>query len=115
MKSEHVPLLELGPFLSRRWSWMLNNLMALRDRIGDDRFADIQYGELVKDPLAQARRIFARMGRPMTSADHEAMEAWLARNGRDNRPPHIYDLETYGLTEDILKSDFAAYRAKYLI
>ena len=115
MKSDHMPLRELGPFLSRRWSWMLNNFMALRERIGDDRFVDIQYQDLVKDPLAQAKTIFARMGRPMTAADEAAIGTWLGENKRDKRPPHVYDLETYGLTEDILKSDFAAYRAKYIV
>ena len=43
-----------------------------------------------------------------------AIRAWLDNNRRDKRPPHVYDLETYGLTEDILKRDFALYRAKYL-
>jgi hypothetical protein len=54
------------------------------------------------------------MGRPMTREDEAAIEAWLDRNKRDQRPPHVYDLETYGLTEELLKSDFAAYRAKYV-
>jgi hypothetical protein len=115
MKSDHVPLTELGPFISRRWSWMLHNLMALRDRIGDDRFVDLQYQDLVDAPLDQARKVYDKMGRAMTAADEAAIRAWLADNPRDKRPPHIYDLETYGLTEDLLKRDFAAYRAKYVV
>jgi hypothetical protein len=114
MKSEHVPLHELGPFLSHRWSWMLNNLMALRDRIGDARFVDIQYQDLLDAPLEQARKIYARIGRDMTAADTAAIAGWLEENKREKWSPHIYDLETYGLSEDILKSDFAAYRAKYV-
>jgi hypothetical protein len=114
MKSDHVPLRELGPFISRRWSWMLHNLMALRDRIGDERFVDIQYQDLLEHPLEQARQIYRRMGRDMTAADEAAMTNWLEENRREKRSPHVYDLETYGLTEDILKTDFAAYRQKYV-
>ena len=114
MKSDHVPLLELGPFISRRWSWMLHNLMALRERIGDERFVDIQYQDLLERPLEQARQIYRKMGRAMTEADEAAMANWLEENRREKWSPHIYDLEAYGLTEDILKTDFAAYRRKYV-
>jgi hypothetical protein len=114
MKSDDVPLRELGPFLSKRWSWMLHNLMALRERIGDDRFVDIQYEDLLTAPLDQVRRIFQKIGRDMTPEDETALKSWLDDNKREKRSPHIYDLETYGLTEELLKSDFAAYRAKYV-
>ena len=114
MKSDHVPLKELGPFLSRRWSWMLHNLMEVRARVGNARFVDIQYADLLKAPLDQARRIFTAMGREMSPADEAAMQTWLDENKREKWSPHVYDLETYGLTEDLLKRDFAAYRAKYV-
>lgn len=114
MKSDEVPLRELGPFLSRRWSWMLRNLMDLRERIGDERFVDIQYADLLSAPLEQARRIFRAMGRDMNPADEAAVQTWLAENKREKWSLHVYDLETYGLTEELLKFDFAAYRAKYV-
>lgn len=114
MKSDHVPLQELGPFISRRWSWMLHNLMDLRERIGDERFVDIQYQDLLERPLEQAGKIYRKMGRQMTQADEAAIANWLEENRREKWSPHIYDLETYGLTEAILKTDFAAYRRKYV-
>jgi hypothetical protein len=115
MKSDQVPLTELGPFISRRWSWMLNNLMVLRERIGNDRFVDIQYQDLLTAPLEEARRVYRRMGREMNTADEAAIRTWLDENRREKWSPHMYDLETYGLTEDLLKRDFAAYRAKYVV
>jgi hypothetical protein len=114
MKSDDVPVKELGPFISGRWARLLDGLIALRERIGDDRFIDLHYQDLVDAPMEQARKVFAKMGRAMTPADEAAIAGWLAENPRDKRPPHIYDLETYGLTEDLLKRDFARYRAKYL-
>jgi hypothetical protein len=114
MKSDDVPLRELGPFISRRWSWMLHNLMTLRERIGDARFVDIQYQDLLERPLEQARRIYQKIGREISPADEAAMAKWLEENKREKWSPHVYDLDTYGLTEDMLKSDFAAYRAKYV-
>jgi hypothetical protein len=54
------------------------------------------------------------LGRKPTLEDDAAMEQWLIDNKRDKWAPHIYDLETYGLSEDIIKSDFARYRAKHI-
>jgi hypothetical protein len=51
----------------------------------------------------------------MTPEDESAMRTWLAANGRDNRPSHQYSLEQFGLSADQLKSDFAAYRERFIL
>jgi hypothetical protein len=113
MKSDKIDPKSVGAFASKRWSWMTHNLMALRDRIGDDRFVDVQYQDLLDRPLNEARRIYDRLGRKMTEKDEQAIGQWLAENKREKWSPHVYDLETYGLTEATIKSDFAGYRARY--
>ena len=85
-----------------------------RERIGDDRFIDIQYEDLTGDEMGVMRTVFDRMGQPMRPEDEAAMEQHRIDNKRDKWAPHIYDLETYGLSEEIIKSDFARYRAKHI-
>lgn len=113
MKSDKIDPKAVGAFASKRWSWMTHNVMALRDRIGDDRFVDVQYQDLLDRPLNEARRIYDRLGRRMTERDEAAIGKWLAENKREKWSPHVYDLETFGLTEAKIKSDFAGYRARY--
>ena len=113
MMSDRIDPKEVGSFASKRWSWMTHNLINLRDRSGSDRFIDIQYQDLLDRPLDEARRIYDRLGRKWTAIDEAAISKWLQENRRSKWSPHIYDLETYGLTEDAIRSDFALYRARY--
>ena len=39
--------------------------------------------------------------------------AWIAENGRDKRAPHKYSIDTFGLTEEGLKRDYAFYREAF--
>ncbi len=114
MSSDHVDLMAIGQHWQRRWSSALKNLYALRD--GDPaieaRFLDICYDDLVKDPMAQARLVYDRLGLELTAGNEAAMQAWIGGNQRDNRPPHEYSLQQFGLTEQSLKDAFAFYRSR---
>jgi hypothetical protein len=113
MKTDTITAQQIGRFTSRRWSGMANDVIDLREKIGDDRFIDIQYQDLVDRPLEMARQIFDRMGATMTAEDEAAINQWLIDNKREKWSPHIYDYETYGLSEEIIKSDFARYIARH--
>jgi hypothetical protein len=109
MKTDKISREEIGRFTCRRWAGMADDVIDLRERIGDDRFIDIQYERLTEQPIEVSREIFDRMGEKMTEADEAALNKWLADNKREKWSPHIYDFETYGLSEEIIKSDFARY------
>ena len=113
MQSNAVDPVELGAHWSKRLSRLVDRLLEARARIGEHRFLDLRYEQLVADPLAAARTVYDRMGRDMTPADEAAMRTWLAANGRDNRPSHQYSLEQFGLSADQLKADFANYRQRF--
>jgi hypothetical protein len=115
MQAQAVDPVELGLHWSKRLAKLMDRLLEARTRIGEDRFLDLRYEDLVADPLEAARKVYAKIGRTMSEADEAAMRAWLAANGRDNRPSHQYSLEQFGLSADQLKSDFAAYRQRFIV
>jgi hypothetical protein len=115
MQSNNVDPVELGAHWSKRLARLMDRLLEARGRIGEDRFLDLRYEDLAAAPLDAARKVYARIGREMTPADEAAMRTWLAANGRDNRPSHQYSLEQFGLSADQLKSDFAAYRQRFIL
>jgi hypothetical protein len=104
---------EIGRFTCKRWAKMSEDVLDLRDEIGDDRFIDIQYDELTARPMEVARDAYDRMGSKMTEADEAVLQKWLVDNKREKWAPHVYDLDTYGLSEEVIKTDFARYRARH--
>lgn len=114
MSSDEADLAAIGRHWQHRWAHGARRLFALRDAdpAVEARFLDVRYDESVKDPLAQARRVFARMGRELTDEDETAMRGWLAANARDGRPAHRYDLERFGLSEESLAETYGFYRRR---
>jgi hypothetical protein len=115
MQSNEVDPVELGAHWSKRLSRLIDKMLEARARIGEHRYVDVHYEQLIADPLATAKTVYDRMGREMTPADEAAMRTWLAANGRDNRPSHQYSLEQFGLSAEQLKADFANYRQRFIV
>ena len=78
----------------------------------EHRWMDVNYVDLVEQPLAVIRSIYKRFGWPIEQAAIEAMEEWRSRQAeqrrRENR--HRYDLEDYGLTAEKVNAEFGRYR-----
>lgn len=97
----------------RKWSRALERAIASRAK-REDRFLDVHYAELVADPMAQVRRIYAHAGLELTAAAEAQMRQWAVENERDRRPVHAYTLEEFGYTQDGLRREFAAYCDRFL-
>jgi hypothetical protein len=113
MKSQGLSNETIGRFTCARWAGMADDVIDLRETIGDDRFVDVQFQDLTDQPIEVSRGIFERMGAKMTEADEAAISQWLIDNKREKWAPHIYDYETYGLSEEIINSDYARYIARH--
>jgi len=106
---------EVGAFWFARLVEWMRMFEGARARIGEDRFIDIDYREVGKDPLQQARRVLARMGIPIDDRLAAAQSEFMAGNQREQRPLHDYSLERFSLDEAAIKHEFAAYRERYIL
>jgi hypothetical protein len=106
---------EVGEFWFPRLVEWMRMFEAARERIGEDRFIDIDYREVGKEPMAQAERVLSRMGIPIDAQLEEVLAEFLAGNKREQRPMHDYSLERFGLDEEAIKREFAAYRERYIL
>ncbi len=111
--SDSVDPLEIGAHWSRRWSAALERAIAAR-AAREERFLDVYYDDLVRDPMAQVRRIYEHAGLPLTAEAEASMRRWAVENERDRRPIHAYTLEEFGYTREGLRRDFAAYWDRFL-
>ena len=106
--------LKIGQGCRRRWAPALERFTALRARIGDDRFIDIGYRDLVKDPVGVARATLAALGMTLNAQGEAAINLWLEENSRDQRASHDYTAEEFGLAEGQLENDFASYIRRFV-
>jgi hypothetical protein len=91
------------------WTEALRRLLAVRARIGEERFADVHFTALLADPLATVAAAYARLGLPFTPAAERAMRAHAAANPRGRHGEHRYRLEDWGLDRAAVDAAFRFY------
>jgi len=114
LAAEKPDPLEVGRQCLERYAGALRRCLAVRDRMPAERFVDVSYRDVARDPLGAVRRIYAAAGRQLAPEAEAAMAAWVARHPREHRPPHEYAMETFGYTREAIEREFAAYRARFI-
>ena len=90
-----------------------NRAMAARDALGEDRIIDVQYGDLMRDPIGSMRKLYAVLGDDFTPEAEAGMRAWLDDNPQDKFGKHAYKLEQFGLSVETLTPLFERYLSRY--
>ncbi len=104
-----------GRLWSGIWARAMSNTMAFRDKQPPERFCDIWFSDTLTRPLDVVKTIYDWLGISFPADTKERMQAYLEVNSREKRPLHQYGLEHYGLSEEQIKRDFAAYRERYIV
>lgn len=105
---------QLGRRAIQWFSDGIHQMMALRETSSTDRFIDVQYRDMMTDPMGQFRRVMQLMGLTVRMEDEHAAEKWLSENGRDTHPRHKYAPEEYGVTRCEIADAFKFYRKAFL-
>lgn len=106
---------QVGAFWSARLVEWMRRFEGARARIGEERFVDIDYRAVGREPLQQARAVLDRMGIPTGPEVDAALDEFMAGNKREQRPLHAYSLERFQLDADAIAEAFADYRARYIL
>jgi hypothetical protein len=106
---------EIGREVTRRWTIGIERAVQFRrsGSVAADRFFDVPYHDLVRDPMAIIRRVYAHFGMTLTGTAEARMRRFLADNPKGKHGPHRYSLETFGLEADDLACRFKAYREHF--
>ena len=112
-----VPTLDIERIVEAHmdWlSWIVERGVQQRSRLQasgqGDRVVDIQYRELLEDPISVVERIHERAKLPLSGADVDRMRAWLAQNHQHAHGVNHYTLEAFGQRPHEVAERFAAYR-----
>jgi hypothetical protein len=83
--------------------------MQARERIGDDRFFDLHYSALMRDPIGVMRSLYDWAVDELTPSTEQSMLDWLQRNPQDRFGVQPYSLYGTGVTRADLEPVFADY------
>lgn len=104
----------IGAFWEKRLAELLDLFMSVRAKVGPDNFIDVRYTDTTTKPVEEGKRVLAEAGIAVTPEIEAGMAEWVEANKREDRAPHRYALEDFGLTRELVEQDFAEYRATYL-
>ena len=111
--SDRDDSVELGAEQLDHWWTAVERAMEFRARIGDERFADVSFGDLQTDPLEALARAVERIGLSFDQHSRDSVEAWAGAHGPGAHGTHSYELSDFGLVPDQIRERFAPYYAAF--
>lgn len=91
------------------WGEALEGAIAARQADGEDRFFDLSFAELMRDPAATVHTLETWLGLPEDPASASRVQAWLREHPRDRHGTHRYGLSHYGLDEATVRERMSLY------
>lgn len=114
MVSDCVDPASVAAFWVPRLAELLDRFMAVRGQVAGQNFIDVRYADLLGNPIDEGVRVLEAAGIDVTDAVRAGMAEWIEANKREDRAPHKYALEDFGLDRSDVERRFAAYRAAFL-
>lgn len=109
LMSECVETRELGHITLQRAEVLFERMLAAREQIAPERVVDVQYRDVVEEPIAVVRRIYAHFGRRLSHEAEARMVRWLAEHPRHRHGVHRYTLAEFGLEREQVQRACADY------
>lgn len=103
------PAAAIGAAEQASWAEAMRRLLAVRGRVGEARFADVHFHELLADPVAAIARAYERLGLPWTAEAEAALRSYAAAHPRGRHGEHRYRLEDWGLDRAGVRETFRFY------
>lgn len=95
------------------WPLALERALAFRDRVGEERFADVHFAEQLADPVGVVERAWRKLGLPFTEEARAAMEAFARRRPRGRHGTYRYRLGDFGLRPEEVRERFGPYLERF--
>jgi Sulfotransferase family len=104
---------ELGTQQLELWCEATRRAMAMRDAMGEERFADVSFRDLDDDPVGAVARSYERIGLTLDDEGARRMTAWALENSRGTRSPHEFSLAEFGLEGEEVRERFTSYLERF--
>ena len=104
--------------ISKQWPELMQKIMKKsihqRENLADKKIVDIQYQQLIEDPLRMVRDIYKIFEMDYSTEFENKMKLWLKNSKkRRKKNPHVYSIEQFGLTKQQIQKMFSDYYDRY--
>jgi hypothetical protein len=115
MASDSIDPMELGQQQMHWWADSLDLASAVRRKHGhkSEQFVDMQFEEVVTDPVAALGRAYDQFGIPWSGDVERRMRTFLVNNPRGKHGTHQYEIEDFGMTLGQIRERFEGYCKSY--
>lgn len=111
--SDDVDPVAVGREQLDAWTWGMQRVMEVRDRLPADRVVDVRFEDTVDHPVETVEKVYAHLGLDYTPQVADGVRGYLAANPRDKHGTHTYTLAEFGLEEDEVRAAFADYNERF--
>jgi hypothetical protein len=87
----------------------VENAIAARARLGDERFLDVHHRDLLADPMRTVRRVYEFLALELLPPTEQAMLEWQQANRSGAHGAHRYSAEQFGLSAAQLRDEYDFY------
>lgn len=105
--------------VARHWVRKVNRLMErsiqVRDESKEDRFIDVSYYDLLKDPQNEVKRIYEFAGIEYSENAVKKVDETKKRNVQNRYGKHVYHLKDFDLSREDIEKQYGFYRERYHI
>jgi hypothetical protein len=95
------------------WSETMDKFLLERDRLPNNRFCDIHYDEIRREPIRAVRRIYEYFGWPLSHEAERRMRVLVASQARRQSANHRYDLSEFGSSAEEVLTKFETYCERF--
>lgn len=104
----------IGETLTTGCTHQIESALAARERLGEHRFIDVHYDDLVADPVGVIAEVASGVGFDPTPSTVRAFEDYLAAHPQHKHGTHRYDAADYGLNEAAICERLALYSERFI-
>jgi hypothetical protein len=109
MFADEVDLPYQGSLNVEHWSLGMRRAMAFRAAGNDDRFFDLDFGAVQRDPIAEVRRLYEWLDEPVTAEFEAGMRRWWTEFAETREQSIHPPAAEFGLDLDAVRPLFADY------
>jgi hypothetical protein len=94
---------------------MADRAISVRNGSSPDRFVDVHYSALVRDPFCVMEKLYEKAGIPLTAAVRTSMQQWLDAHPQHQAGRHDYALADYDLDRATVEARFSSYLERFAV
>jgi len=111
--TEQPDRLGIGSHNSELWRYSLQRLIDFRDRGNEDRFFDLSFQSVQRNPLTAVAQLYSEFGDVPTDDVRKRMQEWWSESSNERSGPHVYKAEMFGLDPAAIREEFAFYTDRF--